>query len=61
MDNNIDDKLDLIIKNQSILNSKLDNIISSMMQSQSRENTAIFMQGITLADLFKIKKRGVIV
>lgn len=45
------DKLDTIIKNQEILNNKLNNILILLYENQSFNNCQMFIQGLTLTDV----------
>lgn len=46
-----DNKLNEIIKNQHILNYKLDMIIYTLERNKIITNCQMFIQGITLADI----------
>lgn len=49
MENN--EKLDLIIKNQEVLDAKLNYILKGLDKNDTRANTSIFIQGLFLSDL----------
>lgn len=51
------DKLETIIKNQCILNSKLDIIIQMMIANQNVVNCQMFISGIALADLTNLEEK----
>lgn len=49
------DKLDKIMNNQAILNSKLDYIIWLLHDNQQMNNCQMFIQGLTLADIMNVE------
>lgn len=49
-------KLDEIIKNQYILNSKLDIILTILYNNKAVTNCQMFIQGLTLADIMDVEK-----
>lgn len=48
---NIEDKLDLIMQKQEILDQKLTYILQGVEVNDARANTSIFIQGLFLSDL----------
>lgn len=51
------DKLDEIIKNQHILNNKLNNILYILHSNRAITNCQMFIQGITLADIMNVEDK----
>lgn len=54
--NDLNTKLDLILKKQELIESKLNYIIQGLYVNESRANTSMFIQGLFLADLMNIDK-----
>lgn len=49
----LDDKLEILIINQAILNEKLDILINKSKKDEEVLNASMFIQGYFLGDLFK--------
>lgn len=49
----LDDKLEILIMNQTILNEKLDILIDKSKRDEEVLNASMFIQGYFLGDLFK--------
>lgn len=47
----INEKLDLILKKQDIIDQKLNYMLQGMGINDNRANTSIFIQGLFLSDL----------
>lgn len=54
--NDLNTKLDLILKKQELIESKLNYIIQGLYVNDARANTSMFIQGLFLADLMNIDK-----
>ena len=49
----LDDKLEILIMNQTILNEKLDILIDKSKRDEEVLNASMFIQGYFLGDLFR--------
>lgn len=49
---------DLMIKNQLVLNQKLDLILAFMQKQQGISNVQLFLQGLSLADISEVENKN---
>lgn len=50
---NVEEKLDILLRNQELLNNKIDIILQGLSKNDVRANTSIFIQGLFLSDLLE--------